>query len=356
MAVTGEVDADVDSGVILIVDDSSTARSLMEKAVRQFFDHHIIMTDSATSGLEVLRGRTDIHLILLDHYLGDMTGLEFLGIMAGMPHCVDIPVLVVTAMEHDDKMVSTYLDAGASDFMPKRYRPPIFRARVSALLRQHLNLRERRVAEEILRVEHEKQQQLLRNTLPEKVVRDMMNTGTFRPSVVEHAGILFADVCGFTQYTRNNTPTKMVVTLNRLIRRFEAISDAGGLEKIKTIGDAYMAAIGVLDPVGNVEERLVKAAVEMIRQTRELGVGWEIKVGVAFGPTVAGIIGNTRMQFDVWGDTVNMAARLCSSATPSGLCLPAAAWTALQEQYPGATLRTIPLKGLGDCEVASLNF
>ena len=205
-------------------------------------------------------------------------------------------------------------------------------------------------------MEHEKQQQLLRNTLPEKVVRDMMNTGTFRPSVVEHAGILFADVCGFTQYTRNNTPTKMVVTLNRLIRRFEAISDAGGLEKIKTIGDAYMAAIGVLDPVGNVEERLVKAAVEMIRQTRELGVGWEIKVGVAFGPTVAGIIGNTRMQFDVWGDTVNMAARLCSSATPSGLCLPAAAWTALQEQYPGATLRTIPLKGLGDCEVASLNF
>lgn len=342
-------------GAILIVDDSMTARSLIERAIQQFFTHDVIKAASAEAGLAVLCDRTDVHLLMLDHHLGDVTGLDFIARMRAIPHCADIPVLVVTAQEHDDTLVSAYLDAGAADFMPKRYRPPIFRARVSALLRQHANLRQRRAAEEDLGRQHERQLQLLRNTLPEKVVHEVMSNGTFRPSVVDHAGILFADVCGFTHFTRENTPARVVVSLNRLIRRFEAISDALGLEKIKTIGDAYMAAIGVLEPVEQIEERLIEAALEMIRQTRELDIGWEIKAGIAVGPTVTGIIGVKRMQLDVWGGTVNLAARLCSSAMPSGLCLPAETWEPLKPRYPDAIVRRLVLKGVGECNVAFLN-
>lgn len=340
-------------GAILIVDDSATARSLMEKAVQVFSTIEVVKAATAEEGLAVLRGRDDIHLLMLDHQLDSMTGLDFLVRMAELPHCRDIPVLVVTALEHDDTLVSAYLDAGAAEFMPKRYRPPIFRARVSALLRQHADLRRRRAAEKSLAVEHRRQQDLLRNTLPERVVREVMATGSFRPSVVSHAGILFADVCGFTRYTREHTPAKVVVGLNRLVRRFEGISDAMGLEKIKTIGDAYMAAIGVLEPMDGIEERMLDAALEMIRQTAELDIGWEIKVGLAFGPTVAGIIGTRRMQFDVWGGTVNLAARMCASAQPSQICLPAESWRALGRS--GATLRKVVLKGVGECEVAFLD-
>lgn len=342
-------------GAILIVDDSATARAVMEKAIQLFSTKDVIKAATAEDGLAALRQRDDIHLVMLDHHLGDTTGLDFLAHMKAIDHYVDIPVLVVTAQEHDDSLVSAYLDAGAADFMPKRYRPPIFRARVGALLRQNVTLRQRRSVEENLSRQHDRQLQLLRNTLPEKVVSEVMSTGTFRPSVVDHAGILFADVCGFTRFTRENTPAKVVVSLNRLIRRFENISDSLGLEKIKTIGDAYMAAIGVLEPVARVEERLVEAALEMIRQTRELDIGWEIKVGLAVGPTVAGIIGSKRMQLDVWGGTVNLAARLCSTAQPSGLCLPAAMWEGLKPHHPDGVVRRLALKGVGDCDVAFIS-
>lgn len=349
---TAEPDTSREAGAILIVDDSSTARSVMEKAIRLFRAEDVIKAASLDAGLAVLRDHSDIHLILLDHHLGDRTGLDFLASMKAMPHCVDIPVLVVTSLEHDDDLVSAYLDAGAADFMPKRYRPPIFRARIGALLRQHAELRQRRAAEERLGREYERQHQLLRNTLPERVVREVMATGTFRPTVVEHAGILFADLCSFTRYTRDHSPGKVVVNLNRMIRRFETISDLLGLEKIKTIGDAYMAAIGVLEPAERLEERLVEAALEMIRQTRELDIGWEIKVGIAFGPTVAGIVGGKRMQFDVWGGTVNLAARLCASAGPSQLCLPAEDWRRLSRCGSRGEARRVDLKGVGECEVA----
>jgi class 3 adenylate cyclase len=93
----------------------------------------------------------------------------------------------------------------------------------------------------------------------------------------------------------------------------------------------------------------------MIRQTHELEIGWEVRIGVAFGPTVAGIIGGKRMQFDVWGDTVNTAARLCSSAQPSGLCLPAKALAHLDDRFGSAEIRRVHLKGLGEYEVAFLS-
>lgn len=347
-----EPDATHSPGAILIVDDSATARSVMEKAIQLFSTAEVVKAATAEAGLAVLRERSDVSLLMLDHHLGHTTGLDFLAEMKAMPQCADIPVLVVTSLEHDDTLVSAYLDAGAADFMPKRYRPPIFRARIGALLRQHAELRQRRAAEERLSREHERQQQLLRNTLPERVVREVMASGSFRPSVVDNAGIMFADLCSFTRYTRDHSPGKVVVNLNRMIRRFETISDAMGLEKIKTIGDAYMAAIGVLEPVERMEERLLAAAVEMIRQTRELDIGWEIKVGMAFGPTVAGIVGGKRMQFDVWGGTVNLAARLCASAMPSQLCLPAEAWQGLSACGYAGKVRKVVLKGVGECEVA----
>ncbi|MBR9970389.1 adenylate/guanylate cyclase domain-containing protein [Magnetospirillum sulfuroxidans] len=351
---TTDTTAALPSGAILIVDDSRTAQAVMEKAIRLFSTIEVITADTGTAGLEMLADKS-ISLILLDHHLPDMTGLDFMASFIRVPDYRDIPVLVVTAQEHDDSLVSAYLNAGAADFMPKRYRPPIFRARITGLLAQNANMRQRRAVEETLCAEHEKQRTLLRNTLPEKVVDEFMANGTFRPSVIDHAGVLFADVCGFTNFTRNNTPTKVVVNLNRLIRRFEAISETFGLEKIKTIGDAYMAACGVLEKVPNVEDRLIAAALEMIRQTRELEIGWEVRIGVAFGPTVAGIIGGKRMQFDVWGDTVNTAARLCSSAQPSGLCLPAKALAHLGDRFGSAEIRRLPLKGLGEYEVAFLS-
>lgn len=344
-----------DDGAVLIVDDSATARALIERALRVFMDVEVVKVAEAEVGLEVLRRRDDIHLVMLDHQLDTMTGLDFLAHMAEISRCGDIPVLVVTALEHDDDLISAYLDAGAAEFMPKRYRPPLFRARVTSLLRQHADLRRRRVAESKLAREHERQQQLLCNTLPPRVAREVLETGTFRPSVIDHAGILFADVCGFTRYTRENSPAKVVVGLNRLVRRFEAISESMGLEKIKTIGDAYMAAIGVLEPADRIEERMVAAAQEMIRQARDLGIGWEVRVGLAFGPAVGGIIGGRRMQFDVWGETVNLAARLCASAEPSQICLTGACCCALGGDYARVPMRKVVLKGVGECEVAFMD-
>ena len=142
--------------------------------------------------------------------------------------------------------------------------------------------------------------------------------------------------------------------LNEIFSSFDALTERYGLEKIKTIGDAYMAATGILDETYSLDATL-EATFDMIRETRELDVGWEIKVGIATGPLVAGIIGSMRLQFDIWGNTVNMAARMCDASGPGIVAIPANQLSGLTSPPPIYDTVKKQLKGIGEIEVALLS-
>ena len=335
------------------MDDSRTARSFFSKAVALATDLPILAVESAEEALEILLSGTEIGTIILDHHLPGISGLEMLAKMQEHPEWIRIPVLVTTGSDYDESLVSECIRLGAADFMEKKYCPEIFRARIRRSIDSYYTRKQSDDLKKSLAEAVEAQKKLLSNTLPARISDELMETGKFRPLQCKDAAVFFADVCGFTRFTKGNSSIKLVSNLNRLINRFERISDEYGLEKIKTIGDAYMAVSGVLDE-GYSLSRMIEAAFQAIRETRELEIGWEVKIGIATGPLIAGIIGSKRIQFDVWGNTVNLASRMCDAGGAGIVALPMEQLKTIPS--PPEVFQTVErdVKGIGLVEIALL--
>jgi class 3 adenylate cyclase len=167
-------------------------------------------------------------------------------------------------------------------------------------------------------------EQLLLRTLPPSIVRELRASGRVASMHHEHATVLFTDLVGFTRIAEHLAPAALVAELDALFGAFDEVSRRHGLEKLKTIGDAYMAAAGVPEPRGTHALDAVLAALEIrelmrgwVRASAPAGAPtWAIRIGLSSGPLVAGVIGHDKFAYDVWGDTVNTAARMESSGEP----------------------------------------
>jgi class 3 adenylate cyclase len=172
-----------------------------------------------------------------------------------------------------------------------------------------------------LMVSQEKSDALLANILPQAIIEELTATGETEPRRHEEVSMLFTDFAGFTQTVATIPPKRLVQELDEIFRGFDDIVAAHGLEKIKTIGDAYMTAAGLPLPATDHAVRSVRAALALTRfiETRNetAAMKWGLRVGIHSGAVVAGIVGKHKYAYDVWGDTVNIASRL-ESASESG--------------------------------------
>ena len=172
-----------------------------------------------------------------------------------------------------------------------------------------------------LRAEKDRSDELLLNILPHEVAEELKAKGEARARQFDNVTILFTDFKGFTTASERMSPRELLDELNTCFKEFDRITTARGIEKIKTIGDAYMAAGGLPDPASSSPADVVYAALEMQafmqrRQAERQAQGvpaFEMRVGIHSGPVVAGIVGVKKFQYDIWGDTVNTASRMESS-------------------------------------------
>ncbi len=170
-------------------------------------------------------------------------------------------------------------------------------------------------------MEKARSDELLLNILPEEVAEELKNTGAAEAKHFDQATILFTDFKGFTQASEKMSPQELVEELNTCFKAFDHIITTRGIEKIKSIGDAYMCAGGLPDPKSSTPADVVHAALEMQsfmkqRKTERDAQGkpaFEMRVGIHTGPVVAGIVGVKKFAYDIWGDTVNIASRMESS-------------------------------------------
>ncbi|MGE3245929.1 MAG: adenylate/guanylate cyclase domain-containing protein [Beijerinckiaceae bacterium] len=204
---------------------------------------------------------------------------------------------------------------------------------------------------------------LLRNVLPGSVV-DRLQAEPDRAvsDAFDNVSILFTDLAGFVSIARTFGPERTVQLLNAMVSRFDALAALHGVEKIKTIGDSYMAAAGLPEPHADHALRIARFACDIRAAAREtaaeFSVGLPMRVGMACGPVMAGIIGTQKFSYDVWGDAVNLAARLEASGEPGRIHASAdmcAAIRAAQAGRPGPAIgftdgRRIDVKGLGPVE------
>jgi class 3 adenylate cyclase/HAMP domain-containing protein len=216
---------------------------------------------------------------------------------------------------------------------------------------------EEKVAERTAALEFEqaRSRELLNNMLPAGIAQELARDGRVAPVRHESVSILFTDFSGFTQAAATMPADRMVAELNEIFAAFDAITERCGVEKIKTIGDAYMAAAGLPQPCTDHGERCVTAGLAMIdylaeRNTRA-AFKWSLRVGVHSGPVVAGVVGDRKYAFDIWGDTVNIASRLESAGAVGRVNVSAYTFDLVRRHYAGEYRGKVEVKGKGGIDM-----
>ncbi len=206
--------------------------------------------------------------------------------------------------------------------------------------------------------EQQKSEDLLLNILPQPIAEQLKESRDVIAHKFENATILFADIAGFTALSAENDASHVVKILNSIFSRFDEIADKYGIEKIKTIGDAYMAAGGI--PVERDDHcfAIADMALEMRDAMKELTEKekqkLDIRIGIHTGAVVAGVIGKKKFIYDVWGDTVNLASRMESLGSPGCIQISDTVASILAEKYKLSEMKKISVKGKGDIETCFL--
>jgi adenylate cyclase len=197
---------------------------------------------------------------------------------------------------------------------------------------------------------------LLANILPSPIITRLReHPEQSIADAFERASILFSDIQGFVPLSKSLGASRTVALLNEMMRRFDALAVKYGVEKIKTIGDAYMAVAGLPHPVDDHADRLARMGLDMFAAKNEVaahfGVTIRMRIGIASGPVMAGIIGTHKFSYDVWGDAVNLAARLESSGEAERIQVSADARAAMSpERFAFESRGEVEIKGLGPLE------
>ncbi|WP_376743468.1 adenylate/guanylate cyclase domain-containing protein [Ensifer canadensis] len=197
-------------------------------------------------------------------------------------------------------------------------------------------------------------EQLLLNVLPAPIANRLRGGEAGIADGFAEVTVAFADLVGFTALSSEMPPHEVVTFLNGLFTRFDVAANELGIEKIKTLGDAYMAVCGLPEPVANHSERMVRMAIRMVHITREHAmennVSMKLRVGVNTGPVVAGIIGKSKYIYDLWGDTVNLASRMESGGVPDAVQVTRPVYEKLKDHFVFEPRGPIEVKGKGKVE------
>ncbi len=195
---------------------------------------------------------------------------------------------------------------------------------------------------------------LLLNVLPAPIANRLRGGEEGIADGFAEVTVAFADLVGFTELTSDMPAGEVVTLLNKLFTRFDAAALDLGIEKIKTVGDAYMAVCGMPEPVANHAERMVRMAIRMVHIAREHGIehntSMKLRVGINTGPVVAGVIGTSKYIYDLWGDTVNLASRMESGGIPDTIQVTRPVYEKLKDQFAFEARGTIDVKGKGKIE------
>lgn len=335
-------------GRILVVDDNEMNRDLLSRYLERE-GHQTIMADNGMAALKTVQTQP-FDLILLDIMMPEMNGFQVLEQLKGHNRHRHIPVIMISALDEMSGVVRC-IESGAEDYLPKPFDPVLLRARVNACLEKK-HMRDQEVLY-LSHIEAEKKRadDLLHVILPDQIIEELKTTNKVLPRYYPDAAILFTDVVSFTPYCNSHSPEDVLINMQKMVLSFEDIALKYRLQKIKTIGDAFMAAAGLLTPLENPVFNCVNAGLEMISAIEKHVDEWRIRIGIHVGTVMAGIVGHRQYLFDVWGDTVNTAQRIESNGLPGTVCLSRDAWMKVSSDFRGESRGAIELKGKGEMEI-----
>jgi len=322
---------------ILYVDDEENNLNSFRAALRR--DYNVFTALSGEEGMEIL-AKNDIHVVVTDQRMPHMTGVQFLQRIPGDQDNIRIILTGFTDMESiieaintgkiyryikkpwdKDELKITIDNAIETVILRRNNKQLIYELQVNnEQLEVKVQQRTREIErqKEIIEMAKAQSDSLLLNILPEEIADELKKFGKSYARKHNQVSVLFADIKGFSSIAETLTPVKLVTQLDEVFGAFDNIIAKYDMEKIKTIGDAYMCACGL--PQSNEENaiRAVKAGLDMQRFINEFGLAnkiqnlpvFEVRIGIHTGPLVAGVVGLKKFAYDIWGDNVKLASRM----------------------------------------------
>ncbi len=348
---------------ILVVDDKD-ANVLLLKRMLSGAGYTSVETTTDPKAVCELHRWNSYDLILLDMQMPGMDGFQVMEQLKEIETGGYLPVLVITA-QPDHKLRA--LKAGAKDFISKPLDLAEVLIRVHNMLEVRLLHRETRKLYDRVVAEQRLSERLLLNVLPKAIAERLKGrpevtsdsfTGVIADSF-EEVTVLFADIVGFTKFSEGVSAEVLVAVLNDIFTRFDSIADRRGLEKIKTIGDAYMAAAGLPVPVPDHAVRAANMALDMLevmdRFNEHSAYKLKIRIGISTGSVVAGVIGKRKFLYDLWGDAVNTASRMESHGVSGRIQIADSTRQRLSDPFMLEARGAIEVKGKGEMHTWFLN-
>jgi len=343
------------AGRILVIDDSRMNRRQLQILLQQR-GHQVILAESGEQGLSALINEP-IDVILLDLVMPGMDGFEFLQRLKSSPALSMIPTIMISAQDELSGIVRA-IEMGAMDYLPRPFDPVLLNARINASLAgkrlrdlEQAHLRQVQAFVYQIQQEKEKSEMLLRSILPASIVERLKTESHTIADTHEDVSVLFADMVRFTEIAARVPAAELVALLDEVFSSFDLCAQELGVEKIKTIGDAYLAAAGLPIARADHAEVMGELALGMMGEIDRLAAATrlplQLRVGIHSGPVVAGVIGRRKQTYDLWGDTVNTASRLESHGLPGEIQVSEVVKELTQNRFHFELRGEIPLKGRG---------
>lgn len=356
---------------VLYIDDEEDNLVVFKAAFRR--DYKIFTALSAQEGFEILKANV-IPIIITDQRMPTMTGIQFLQSLPDEPETIrmiltgfsDIEAVIdaintgkvyryITKPWDKDELKIT-LDKAIETFSLRRRN----RILIEELQEANENLEEK-VSDRTNTINVQKQEieDLLLNILPPETAEELKKFGKAIPRKYESATVMFADIHNFTKMGELLTPELLVDELDKCFRAFDAIVEQYDIEKIKTVGDAYLCVGGLPTTTNGHPERVVYAAIAMqqymenYRNEKQVsgGVGFSIRIGIHSGPVVAGVVGAKKFAYDIWGDTVNTAARMESSSEVNKINISQTTYEFVKDKFKCQYRGKIEAKNKGEIDM-----
>jgi adenylate cyclase len=336
-------------GSVLVIDDDKRTRELL-KFVLEDLGHKITTAQNGHEGLSLIH-TSEIDVVLVDIVMPEMNGYQFLNLLKADMMWRNIPVLVLSGVD-ETTSAARCIQMGAEDYLTKPIDAVLLQARINACLeKKRLRDLEEAYVNQV-QTEQEKSERLLLNILPAPIAARLKQGESVIADHFPEVTVLFADIVGFTKLATEISPAALVERLNEIFSAFDALAEQHGLEKIKTIGDAYMVVGGLPMPLPNHAEAIAAMALDMqqaiVAINSRLGTDLNMRIGVNTGPVVAGIIGTKKFNYDLWGDTVNTASRMEESSHAGHILVSESSFQLLKHKFTFAKRPPIEVKGKGE--------
>ncbi|MBI9099266.1 MAG: response regulator [Spirochaetaceae bacterium] len=330
---------------VLIVDDiEENLKVLTETLTEEGF--YPLQAKSGERAIAIAR-KAQPDLILLDIKMPGMDGYETIGKLKEDPETAAIPVIFISALNQIEDKVKGFT-SGAVDYVSKPFQKEEVIARVGT----HLKLRK---ALRNVEAEKEKSEKLLLNVLPSRVAEELKETGTSKPHLFKNVTLLFSDFVGFTPLSAIMEPERLINKLNEMFTVFDEIMDKHNCERIKTIGDAYLAVSGIPDENPDHALNIVNAAIDMknylLKDGENSSNPWQVRIGIHSGSVVGGIVGTKKYIYDIFGDSVNTASRMECHSEPNRINISEATWSLVKDKFSFEKRDPVEVKGKGMMEM-----